>query len=81
MSSYDAHATPMLTPFLGMADPTPYSSIGPKIDINEMNKPKTKLAARTARIDFTDIDRADPIAIAHLLWDGEKPGIPYPRTK
>ena len=78
MSSYDAHATPMLKPFLGKPNPTAYTLLAPSIDINEMNKPKTALAARTARLDFTDIDRADAEVFGRLLWDGEKPGVPYP---
>ena len=78
MSSYDAHATPMLKPFLGRPNPTAYTALAPRIDINEMNKPKTALAARTARLDFSDIDRADAEVFGRLLWDGEKPGVPYP---
>ena len=78
MSSYDAHATPMLKPFLGKPNATAYIALAPGIDINEMNKPKTVLAARTARLDFSDIDRADAEVFGRLLWDGEKPGIPYP---
>ena len=78
MSSYDAHATPMLKPFLGRPNPAAYTALAPRIDINEMNKPKTALAARTARLDFSDIDRADAEVFGRLLWDGEKPGVPYP---
>ena len=78
MSSYDAHATPMLRPFLGEMDSTPYSALAPQVDANEMNKPRTALAARTKRLDFSDIDRADAATFARLLWDGEKPGVPYP---
>lgn len=78
MSSYDAHATPMLRPFLGDADMKPFVALAPGVDIYEMNKPKTALAKRSAKLDFSDIDRADPRAISRLLWDGEKPGIPYP---
>ncbi len=81
MSSYDAHATPMLRPFLGGRDLTPFSAVEPGVDIKEMNKPKTPLAARTARLDFTDIDRVDPETFSRLLWDGEKPGVPYPGSR
>jgi len=81
MSSYDAHATPMLRPFLGSQDLTPYSAIKPGVDIFEMNKPKTALAARTAKLDLSDVDRADAQAFDRLLWDGEKPGVPYPRLR
>lgn len=78
MSSYDAHATPMLRPFLGRPNSKPFTAHAPGVDIFEMNKPKTALAARSAQLDFSDIDRADGEAMAHLLWDGEKPGVPYP---
>ena len=81
MSSYDAHATPMLRPFLGKPNRAPFASLAPRVDIHEMNQPKTALAARTAKIDFSDIDRADPEAFNRLLWDGERPGVPYPGSK
>ena len=81
MSSYDAHATPMLKPFLGKQDKTPYTALAPSVDLNEKNKPKSSLADRTAKLDLTDIDRADAKAFDRLLWDGEKPGIPYPSAK
>ncbi len=81
MSSYDAHATPMLVPFLGAPNPTPFTALAPGVDIYEMNKPKTALAKRTSQLDLSDIDRADAEQFSRLLWEGEKPGVPYPARR
>ena len=81
MSSYDAHATPMLRPFLGKGSSATYTALAPGVNLNEKNKPKTALAIRTSKLDLTDIDRADAKAFDRLLWEGEKPGVPYPTQR
>lgn len=78
MSSYDAHATPMLLPFLGSRNASPFSVVAAKVSTTEMNAPNTELALRTSQLDLSDIDRADAAMFDRLLWDGERPGVPYP---
>ncbi len=78
MSEYDARATPMHAAFTTRPDFTPFDAVPPKVDLNERNPAKTALAARSAKLDFSDIDRADFGALNRLLWDGLRPGEPYP---
>lgn len=78
MSSYDAHATPILKPFLGKPDFTSYTALPEGPELNDKNPAKTALAALSKKLDWTDIDRADPAGVSRLLWMGERPGVPYP---
>lgn len=78
MSSYDAHATPMLRPFLGTPNLGSFVAEAPGPEINDKNPAKTALALESAKLDWSDIDRADPVRVSHLLWKGERPGQPYP---
>ncbi len=78
MTQYDAAATPMYGLFQADSDLTAFQHLEPRIDINEKNPPKTELAARSAKLDFSDIDRADFDALNHILWDGYRPGVQYP---
>jgi DNA-binding beta-propeller fold protein YncE len=79
MSSYDANATPMLTPFLGKPIQIGFAAIWPGEEMNRRNPAKTELSRRTEELNWTDIDLADPAKLGRLLWDGERPGHPYPK--
>lgn len=78
LSEYDAHATPMHAAFTTKPDFTPFAAVPPKVDLNERNPAKTALAARSAKLDLGEVDRADDDAFNRLLWDGLKPNVPYP---
>lgn len=78
MSSYDAVATPMLKPFLGKANLATFRCLPPPPEINDRNPAKTQLAMESTRLDWSDIDLADPEGVSRLLWKGEKAGTPYP---
>lgn len=81
MSSYDARATPMLKPFLGTPNYASFRALPPPSEINDRNPSKTQLALESTRLDWSDIDLADPEGVSRLLWKGEKPGTPYPNLK
>jgi DNA-binding beta-propeller fold protein YncE len=78
MSSYDAHATPMLRPFLGRPVLTPFKALPPCREINDRNPQNPELERLTAGLDWSDIDRLDPEKASRLFWRGERPGEPYP---
>ncbi len=78
MSSYDAHATPMLRPFLGSQNLRPFVCLAPATEINDLNPAKSALGTESAKLNWTDIDRANPYAVSRLLWKGERPGVSYP---
>lgn len=79
MSSYDADATPMLRLFLGEPNLQPFTALPPPPEIHDINPENSDLARMSRKLDWSDIDRADPDGVSHLLWAGEKPGVPYPR--
>lgn len=81
MSSYDARATPMLRPFLGKPNLAAFRAVPPCPEINDKNPPRTALAAETDKLDWSDIDLADPEGVSRLLWKGERPGVPYPASR
>jgi YVTN family beta-propeller protein len=68
LSQYDAAARPMFAAFTDAADLTPYKSELARIDLNAIN-PKTAYgAARSAKMDFSDYDRADDFELNEILW-------------
>jgi DNA-binding beta-propeller fold protein YncE len=79
MTHYDAGARPIVAPFAGAADPRPYTAEKPRIGLNEKNKADAPLAARSARLDFSDADRADENELNEILWraiKGTDPPVP-----
>ena len=81
MTEYDAKATPMHAAFTTTPDFTPYDLVAPKVDVNERNPAATALANRSAKLDFSAVDRADFGELNRILWDGYRPGVPYPRVR
>ena len=78
LSEYDAHATPMHAAFTTKPDFGPFAAVPAKVDLDERNPAKTALAARSAKLDFSEVDRADFGELNRILWDGYRPGAPYP---
>jgi YVTN family beta-propeller protein len=78
MSQYDAAASPLLASVTAEPDFTPYNLLPPRVDLNQRNPSGTALARRSAKLDFSDIDRADPDELNAILWEALKPGIPVP---
>jgi YVTN family beta-propeller protein len=78
MTQYDAKTTPMYASFTSQPDFTPYELEDPRVDVNERNPANTALAIRSSKLDFSDIDRADPTEFNHILWKAYRPNEPYP---
>lgn len=78
MTQYDKAATPMLPLFTAKPDFAPFSALPPGVDVDAMNPPSGPLAERSKRLDFSDIDRADPHEFNAILWEWTKPGVPMP---
>ena len=78
MTEYDALATPMFGAFSTVPDISPFTLLPPQTDLNKRNPTKGALEARSAKLDFSDLDRADPDKLNHILWEACKPGVPYP---
>lgn len=80
-------ARPMGTIFTRTADLKPYTHIEPLIDINEMNPPASELrgkakqaAEQSARMDFSDVDRAPRETLNRIIWWSVRGfDTPYPK--
>ena len=78
LSQYDVMATPMFASFTTKPNMEPFNAVPPSVDLLEKNPARTSLARRSAKLDFSHIDRADFNALNRLLWEGYRPGVPYP---
>jgi DNA-binding beta-propeller fold protein YncE len=78
MTEYDALATPMYGAFSLTPNLNPFTLIPPTTDLNAKNPARGALEARSAKLDFSDLDRADPDKLNHILWEAYRPGVPYP---
>lgn len=78
MTQYDQNATPLFASFTPQPDMTAYDNIAPRVDLEARNPAKGVGATASARLDFSDLDRADPDALNAILWHALKPGQPMP---
>ena len=78
LSQYDQNAMPMLACLSAVPDLTPYTALSPQIDLMKRCPPKGSLATRSAKLDFTDVDRADAQELNDILWKATRPGTPTP---
>ena len=68
MSQYDAAATPFYAAFGTQADTSPYVVRPAEIDLDEKNTAKSYGARESARMDFSDIDRAPMRRLNEIIW-------------
>ena len=78
LSQYDKAALPMLGSVTTVPDFAPYSALPETYDLSLRNPAKGPLALRSAKLDFSDIDRADPDELNAILWEAIRPGEPMP---
>jgi hypothetical protein len=72
MSQFDAAATPLYASMGATADMTPYSAIAPKVDLNAKNTVAAWGADASARMDFSDNDRAPMHLLNEVIWKSVK---------
>ena len=78
MTQFDAAAMPLYTSFTSSPNLVAYSTVSPQTDLEAKN-PKTGSGAEaSAKLDFSDVDRADPDALNAILWQALRPGRPMP---
>jgi YVTN family beta-propeller protein len=68
MTQYDAGATPMFAAFGDKADLTPYSHVGPQVDVNAKNTALAWGGKESGEMDFSDYDRAPEFALNEIIW-------------
>jgi len=78
MTQYDRAATPMYRSFQGQPDMWAYQVLTPHTDLQAKNPMTGPGAVASAKLDFSDWDRADPDALNKILWEALRPGEPMP---
>ena len=77
LSQFDYYGRPLRDVFGPAADLTPYTTLKPSADLNEMNPPGPA-AASSAKLDFSKPDAIDDDTFNRILWSAIKPEVPYP---
>jgi YVTN family beta-propeller protein len=72
MSQYDAAAMPMYASFGAMPDTTPFNVMQPLVDVNAKNTKDSYAAKDSAKMDFSDVDRAPMHALNEIIWKSVK---------
>ncbi len=72
MTQYDAAAMPMYASFAAQPDVTPYTHVGPTVDVNGTNKATAWGARESLKMDFSDPDRAPEFALNEIIWKSVK---------
>jgi YVTN family beta-propeller protein len=78
MTQYDSAATPMYRCFQSHPKLWAYDTVMPRTDLMARNPKTGSGAVASARLDFSDVDRADPDALNRILWNALRPGQPMP---
>ena len=75
MTRFDALTPPMSACFAEAPDLTPFIAVLNQVKLNDMNPPRTALSPserrwfdRSAALDWSGMDRADPAALNAVLW-------------
>jgi hypothetical protein len=68
MTHFDAGARPMFGSFSEQPDVKAYTAIPPKASTSERNTADAPGAARSARMDFSEADRANDDELNEVLW-------------
>lgn len=86
MNRFDRTATPMTACFADHPNETPYAAVANRVPLEELNPPTSALhgerkrwAQACARLDWSDVDRANPNIVAHAVWEVQRPGEAFPR--
>jgi DNA-binding beta-propeller fold protein YncE len=81
LTHFDAGARPMFATFSQQLDARSYSAIAPKVSLTDRNPGKARGAEESARLDFSDADRADDDELNAILWRAIKHTDPPPPTR
>jgi hypothetical protein len=81
MTHFDAGATPMFASFSRQPNATAYSVIPPKVSLSDRNPANGAGAQASARMDFSDADRADDDELNEVLWRAIKHTDPPPPVR
>jgi len=79
MTQHDAAAAPMINSFMAKPNLSGFKALPARIDLMTKNPPQGYGSSTSARMDFSDYDRADEDALNRILWHSIKgEDVPYP---
>lgn len=81
MSQFDAAAMPMRASFQATPDLSPFTAVPAQIDLDEKNKPNTKIAKISEGFDLSREDRVEEQVFNRVIWAavrGENDPMPAP---
>ena len=81
MTQFDAAARPLSAAFQASPETAPYVAEKPRVPLDERNPANTAAAIRTARLDFSQEDRADDDELNDILWTALKGSHPPPPVR
>jgi hypothetical protein len=80
LSQFDYFSRSLSDIFVDTPELSPYASIIPQADRNEINPPATPAAKASAELDFSAPDRVDDATFNQILWSMIKGSQPLPAT-
>ena len=78
MTQFDTAATPMYFSFTQEPAFEAIDALPAQVDLMTRNPASGPGAQASLKLDFSDIDRADPDELNEILWTAMKPGVPMP---
>jgi hypothetical protein len=78
MTQFDAAATPMYLSFTTEPSLDAFDALPAQVNLLERNPSSGAGAQASLKLDFSDVDRADPDELNAILWAAIKPGVPMP---
>jgi YVTN family beta-propeller protein len=78
MTQFDELATPMYNAFTKDPDLSVVAGLPAEVDLEAKNPKTGPGAAASAKLDFSDWDKADPDELNRILWEALKPGKEMP---
>ncbi len=68
MTQFDAAARPLYDSFQAKCDLTPFTHLGPRVDLGERNPAEAWGARDSAAMDFREADAADEQRLNEIIW-------------
>ena len=81
MSQFDHFGRPLREIWRKSPDVRPYAAITPQVNLDDVNRPDTREARESARLDLRFEDIADEALFNGILWRMMKGDAPYPGTR
>jgi YVTN family beta-propeller protein len=78
MTQFDAAATPMYASFTTEPAFEAIDALPAQVDLTARNPDSGPGVQASLKLDFSDVDRADPDELNQILWAALKPGAPMP---